>query len=180
MGYFNIFHYISIAFFVLLFVLLAYLSKKETNKKIFLSMILASFLVTSTGAIFSLFIIDKYTKKAKLMNVKSRRVLRNESMMVSGVVKNVGKFSTGTCKLKIKVVNRSVDASNLAGNVFTPTSGLGDLLTNKNKKPKTNKIEIEKKIASNLDPGEYENFAVSFKYPSYFSNPYQKFELNCK
>jgi len=64
-------------------------------------MIFASFLVTSFGAVIGLVILEKYTKKAKLLDVKQRRVLINETLVLKGRVKNIGKFKINYCKLEI-------------------------------------------------------------------------------
>ena len=105
--YFTFLHWLTIAFFLILFIFLAILSAKAANNntKMLLSMIFASFLVTSFGAVIGLVILEKYTKKAKLLDAKQRRVLINETLVLKGRVKNIGKFKINYCKLEIKLVN---------------------------------------------------------------------------
>jgi len=178
MTYFTILHWITLFVFLLLFVLLVIVSKKETNPKIFWSMVFSSFLVTSTLAFFSMFVLDKYTKKAKLINVSHKRVYLNETMMFFGQIKNVGHFTIGRCKLEIKLVNNALRASGVSGKTFyAPRSGLGSLLTNKQDKPST--IVKEVTIATKLKPEELRNFSATIPYPPYFQNTDIRYKLHC-
>ncbi|WP_255327577.1 DUF2393 family protein [Lebetimonas sp. JH369] len=92
--YFTFLHWLSLAFFLILFIFLTFLSIKAAGNKtgLVISMIFASFLVTSFGAVLSIIILEKYTKKAELIDVRNRRVLINETLVVKGKVKNIGKF----------------------------------------------------------------------------------------
>jgi len=78
--YFTILHWLDIAFFIILFIFLVILSVKaaKDNVKLLLSMIFSSFLVTVFLGVLGLIILEKYTKKAILLDVKQRRVLINE------------------------------------------------------------------------------------------------------
>jgi glucan phosphoethanolaminetransferase (alkaline phosphatase superfamily) len=110
-SYFTILHILALAFFFLLFVVLLILSLKETRKKVLAAMIFSNVLVVSMLAVFSMFVIDKYTKKAKLENVTQTRVLITESFVLSGVVRNIGKFDISKCYLNVKLVNNAVTGS---------------------------------------------------------------------
>ena len=178
MTYFTILHWIALLTFLLIFILLVILSKKETNPKIFWSMVFSSFLVTSMLSIFSIFVLDKYTKKAKLISITHRRVLLNETIMFFGQVKNIGKFKIGYCKLEVKIVNNALNFNNLSGSTFyKPRSGLDSLLTNKNEKQST--IIKDFIIAKNLKPGELRNFSASMPYPPYFQKVDIRYKLYC-
>jgi len=180
MVYFTILHWITLGFFLVLFLLLVFLSKKETNKKIFLSMVFASFLVTSMGAVFSMFVLDKYTKKAKLLKISHKRILRNESISITGKVKNVGKFKIGQCKLEVKIVSDALNTGKLKGsNIYKPRSGLGNLFTNEDKDQKVTTILKEFAIAKDLKPNEIRTFTINMKYPPYFQSPYFGYKLYC-
>ena len=168
----------TLIFFLLVFILLVIVSKKETNPKIFWSMVFSSFLVISMLSIFSMFVLDKYTKKAKLLSITHKRVLLNETIMFFGKVKNVGKFKIGRCKLEVKIVNNALNLNDLSGKTFyAPKSGLGFLFSNKKERPST--IIKDFVIAKNLNPGEIRDFATSMPYPPYFQKSRIRYKLYC-
>ena len=179
MTYFTILHWFSILFFIGLFVLLVVVSRKEKRKNIFWSMVFASFLVTSTAAIFTIFVLDKYTKKGKLLSIDSHRILRTEDIVFKGKVANVGKFKIGQCKLTIKIANNPLRAGSLGqGQIFTP-SGLEFFKSKDKKKERKNTIEEEFVVAKNLKPREVQSFTIRMKYPPYFSKPKLIYKLHC-
>jgi hypothetical protein len=184
MGYFTIVHIIALVIFFVLMVLLIFLSLREQNKKIAAGMVFSSVLVISSMAVFSMFVLDKYTKKATLLDITHKRILHNESIMFKGKVKNVGSFEIPQCTLKIKMVSDIMGGTLKGSDVFNPQSGLKDWFTNlggekeKNKKPTT--IEQEFVIVRDLPAGKYRDFTVFMKYPPYFSKPYFKTEVSCR
>ncbi len=178
MTYFTVLHWITLSIFFLIFILLIVLAKEETDKKIFWSMVFSSFLVISLLSVFSLFVLDKYTKKAKLVRITSKRVLLNETIMFFGAVKNVGRFKIGKCKLRVKIVNNALNINNLSGSSFyAPKSGLKSLFTNKKEKPST--IIKYFTVAKNLLPGRIYNFSATMPYPPYFQNANIRYKLYC-
>ncbi len=178
MIYFTILHWITLIVFLLLFILLVIVSKKETNPKIFWSMVFSSLLVTSLLAVFSMFVLDKYTKKAKLINITHKRVLLNETIMFFGQVQNVGRFEIGHCKLEVKIVNNALNINDLSGSTFyAPRSGLKALFSSENKRPST--IIKDFTIAKNLKPGVIKNFGLGMPYPPYFQKANIRYKLYC-
>ena len=129
-------------------------------------MVFASFLVTSMGAVFSMFVLDKYTKKAKLLKISHKRILRNESISITGKIKNVGKFKIGLCTLEVKIVSDAFSTGKLKG-------------SNKDKDQKVTTISKEFAIAKDLKPNEIRTFTVNMKYPPYFQSPYFGYKLYC-
>lgn len=179
MIHFTILHWITLASFLVLFVFLCILAKKESNPKIFWSMIFASFLVVLMLSIFSIFLIDKYTKEAKLISVTHKRVLRNETINIYGKVKNVGNFKIGKCKIEIKIVSDALTGGNIEGSsVFKPTSGLVDFFKKADKNQKTASVRKVFIIAKDFKPNEIKNFSVSMRYPPHFRKPYMKFTIS--
>ncbi len=170
MIYFTVLHWLTIAFFILLYILLIYLARREQKPKIFWSMVFASTLVILGSTVFAMFVLDKYTKKAALYGVKTSRLLNSEEMIVKGQIKNTGKFTIGQCKIKLRFVNNALGTgSKLSGsNVFTPRSGLD--LGKSDKDKKSNVLEIKEVIAKSLKPNELRNFSLRFDYPPHFSN----------
>jgi len=179
MTYMTILHWFSLLFFFILFILLVFLSKKEKRRNVFWSMVFASFLVTAFGAIFTIFVLDKYTKKGKLLSIKTHRILRTEDIVFKGKISNVGKFKIGQCKLSIKMINSVMNSQNLGGgNIFTP-SGLEFFQAKEKKKEKKNTIKEEFVVAKNLKPREVKSFTIRMKYPPYFSKPRFIYKLYC-
>jgi len=178
--YFTVLHWLTIAFFLILFIFLTFLSVKASNNniKLLLSMIFASFLVTSFGAVLGVIILEKYTKKAVLLNVENRRVFLNETLVVKGRVKNIGKFRINYCKLDIKLVNNGW-GSKLSGGAFFKPGGLNVFGFKEKKQQKPNTINETRVIVKKLLPGEIKNFSVIIPYPPYFRNTYINYKLYC-
>lgn len=177
--YFTILHWITFLILLILFILFSILSLKQSNKKIVYSMLFSNFLVISMLGTFSVFVLDKYTKKAKLEYVTQKRILITESLTLSGKIKNIGSFTIGTCKLEVKLVSNAMSNSSLNGsNVFTPRSGLGSFFSNDKDTQPTTVIQ-DFVIAKDLKKDELRNFSVSMRYPPYFKKPYMKYKLYC-
>lgn len=142
-------------------------------------MLFSNFLVISMLGTFSVFVLDKYTKQARLEDMTQKRILITESLTLSGKIRNIGAFTIGTCKLEVKLVSNAISNSTLNGsNVFNPRSGLASLFSNdKNEQPTT--VVQEFVIAKNLGKGELKNFSVSMRYPPYFQKPYMNYKLYC-
>jgi uncharacterized membrane protein YgcG len=179
--YFTVLHWLSLLFFLTLFIFLTFLSVKAANNniKLLISMIFASFLVTSFGAVLGIVVLEKYTKKASLLDVKKRRVFLNETLVVKGRVKNIGKFKINYCKLEIKLVNNGWGGKIQKGTFFK--SGGFSLFGSKDeKKQKPNTIKATRIIIKDgLLPGEIKNFSAIVPYPPYFSNTYINYKLYC-
>jgi hypothetical protein len=179
--YFTILHWLTLSFFLILFIFLTFLSVKAANNnvKLLISMIFASFLVTTFGAVLGIIILEKYTKKAVLLDVKSRRVFLNETLVVKGKVKNIGKFKINYCKLEIKLVNNGWGGKIPKGTFFKP-GGLSLFGSKDKKKEKPNTVKATRIIIKDgLLPGEIKNFSAIIPYPPYFSNTYINYKLYC-
>ncbi|EDM23467.1 DUF2393 family protein [Caminibacter mediatlanticus] len=177
--YFTFLHWLDIAFFLILFIFLTVISVKAAgeNTKLLVSMIFASFLITIFSAIIGLVILEKYTKKAKLLDITQRRVLINETLVLKGRVKNIGKFKINYCKLEIKLVNNGWGQGKIEKGTFFKPGGLS-LFGSKDKKPNT--IKATRIIIKNgLLPGEIKNFSAIIPYPPYFRNTYLNYKLYC-
>ena len=180
-SYFTIVHIIALVILFVIFIILLILSFKETRRKVLFAMIFSNFLVISTLAVFSMFVLDKYTKQARLEDVSQSRVLISESLVIHGRVRNIGKFGISKCFLHVKLVNNAIESSNLNGStLYKPSSGL-DFLTNKaNNKEKKSTIEKDFLIAKNLKVKELRYFSASMRYPSYFKKPRLIYKLHCR
>ena len=179
MAYFTILHWFTLLILLVIFVLISIIALKQTNRKILLSMLFSNFLVVTMLAIFSMFVLDKYTKQAKLESMTQKRILMTESLTLSGKVRNIGNFDIGKCKLEVKLVNNALTAGTVSGpKVFTPNSGLGFLFNDK-KETQPSTVIKEFVIAKNFKKGELRNFSVSMKYPPYFQKPFMIYKLYC-
>jgi hypothetical protein len=171
--YFTFWHWSALITLGIIFLLLVLLSLKEKNQKNILSMIFASFLVISTASVFVVMAIDKYTKKAILYGVENTRILRNETIVYTGYVKNKGDYQIGKITLTVKLVNRGHVTGNVKAGSFYKPSGFFDFLTSigddsKNHKPQ--KVEVDFVVAENIEPGKAKFFRVEMPYPPYFKH----------
>jgi hypothetical protein len=171
MTLFNYWHFI-VLFVILLFGALGvYSAFQQEKKKLILPMVFSVSLVTILLASFSVVVVDKYTKKAKLYKLKNRRILQQEKIMYTGIVKNEGKFKIGKVSVEIKLVNRGMATGNVKGGSFYKPSGFLDFFKGgENKLFKPQQIVKEFVVAKNLKPGAAKSFRVYFDYPPYFSS----------
>lgn len=171
--YFTFWHWVAVSAFSIIFLLLVIVSLKEKNQKNILSMIFASFLVIITAGVFSIMAIDKYTKKAILYGVKNTRILRNETIVFTGFVKNKGDYTIGKIKLKVKLVNKGHVTGNVKGGSFYKPSGIFDFIASFGEKSKTykpQKVEETYIVATKIEPGKATYFRVQMPYPPYFKH----------
>ncbi len=178
MAYFTILHWITIFILLIVFILFCIIALKQTDKKILISMLFSNFLVITMIAILSMFVLDKYTKIAKLERVIQKRILISETLTLSGKIRNIGKFDIGKCTLEVKLVSNAMSGGDVSGSqIFTP-SGL-DFFSFKKKNNKPTTVINEFIIAKNFRSGELRNFSVSMPYPPYFQKPFMNYKLYC-
>ena len=179
MEYFTILHWITLLILLVIFILFSVIALKQTNKKILISMLFSNFLVITMLSIFSMFILDKYTKKARLENVTQKRILMSESFTLSGKIRNIGNFNIAKCKLEVKLVSNALTGGSVSGSsVFKPNSGL-DFLFDKKRDTKPSTVIKEFTVAKKFKKGELRNFSISMRYPPYFEKPIMKYKLYC-
>ncbi|NPA55051.1 MAG: DUF2393 domain-containing protein [Epsilonproteobacteria bacterium] len=169
MIYFTILHWLVLGFFVILFIILSILSAQAKSTNVVISGIFASFLVSVFGAGLSIVVLEKYTKKGEIIKLKTRRILFNESLFVSGMIKNVGRYPFKYCKVSIKLINQ--DRKRLKKANFFESAGLNIFGGKKEKKKaRPNTIFKEKKFTFKpvLKPGYIYPFSMTLKYPAYF------------
>lgn len=170
---FNYVHYITFAVIGLLFVGGVVSSFRQKSPKMIYSMLFTTVLVSSFLVIFSIFVVDKYTKEVQLLKIKNKRILGIEKIIYTGVVKNTGNFTIGKVVLEIKLVNKGHAVGQLKGENFYRSSGLFDFLNSgagfsREKKPQT--VVQRFVIARKLKPGKTKHFRVYFPYPPYFKS----------
>lgn len=177
MTYFTILHWLFLGVIALVFTLIVVLIMRMNDKQAALPTILTMLLFFTFITILGIYVIDKYTKLARLENVLQKKVLINESFSISGQIRNIGNFKIGQCSLEVKISNGTIESGS-DGPLFVPKSAL-DNLFKRDAAPNT--IETTKSfvIAENLDKGELRNFTVFMRYPPSYSKPYTRYELFC-
>ncbi len=174
MIHFTPLHWIAIAIFVLLFFLLALLSLREKNTKNMLMMVFASLLLTTAAAVITIIVLDKYTKKAKILTYATQKDLAHESIILRGMIQNTGKYEIGYCTLEARISQNPKGSR--TSSYFTPTKSL-DFMRNAGTKKYT--VTEEKEVVQNLKPGEKAKFFITVRIPSYFEHPKYYLKLHC-
>lgn len=167
---FNTWHYIVLGIILLILIGGIVVAFKDENSKIRAQIIFSTLLITAIMAGFSVFVVDKYTKKAKLYKLENKRNLSTEQIMYRGFVKNEGDYEIGEVIFEIKLVNKGHSSGNVKGGSFFKPSGFFDFFSGESirDKSKPQQITHEFVVAKNLKPGETREFRVYFDYPPYF------------
>jgi hypothetical protein len=173
---FNVWHYVTFAIIGIIFIGGVIAAMKQKKSTMRLSMLFSVTLVTIFLVVFSIFVVDKYTKKVEVYKLKNKRILSIEKIVYTGYVKNVGNYPIGKVTLSIKLVNKGHVSGNVKGGNFYKPSGFFDFFSSVfggNKKYKPQTIEKEFIVAKNLKPGQAKPFRVYFRYPPYFRSTAQ-------
>jgi len=166
----NIWHFVVLAVILLIFIGGVVASLKQETSKMQYSMLFSTVLITVFLAVFSVFVVDKYTKHVGLYKLKNHRLLSTEQIVYTGIVKNEGNYPIGKVTFNIKLVNKGHATGNVKGGNFYKPSGFLDFFSggfNMKSKPQT--VEKNFVVARNLKPGNSAAFRVYFGYPPYFS-----------
>ena len=166
---FNYWHFIVLGIIFLIFLTGIVFAFKQTKPKLVMPMIISVSLISILIAGFSIVVVDKYTKVAKLYKLENKRILSIEKIIYSGIVKNEGNHEIGKVVFEIKLVNKGHSAGNVKAGSFFKPSGFTDFFSGGSRKLyKPQQITKEFVVAKNLKPGEAKAFRVYFDYPPYF------------
>jgi len=170
MTLFNVWHYVVLGILFVLFIVGIIRALQEENPKMKYSMLFTVTLISLFLAVFSVFVVDKYTKEVKLYNLKNKRLLSIEKIAYSGAVKNVGNYPIGKVTLEIKLVNKGHATGNVKGGNFYKPSGFLEFFSSGLGIDKSKPQTVVKKfiVARDLKPGVKKRFRVYFDYPPYF------------
>jgi hypothetical protein len=167
----NYWHYFTFFILLILYIGGIITALKQEKKKLIFPMAVSITLIFALVGVFSVLVVDKYTKVVKLYKLENKRLLSTEQIIYTGLVKNEGKYEIGEVTFEIKLVNKGHVTGNVkAGSFFAPSGfkdffgGGADVLY----KPQT--IIKEFVVAKNLKPGQVESFRVYFDFPPYFRN----------
>jgi hypothetical protein len=129
--------------------------------------------------VFSILVVDKYTKIVKLYKLENKRILQTEKIMYTGIVKNEGNHKIAKVTFEIKLVNRGMAVGNVKGGSFYKPSGFFDFFSGgSNKLYKPQQIVKEFVVAKNLKPGQVKSFRVYMDFPPYFRSVAQFSEVS--
>ncbi len=146
---------IVIATFTIVFLLLANKSRTiQPTLKMFL-VILIELLVTIILIFLSFWLVDMGLKKAVITNFDNHRILSNETVILTGYVRNIGKYTINEAKLDVKILNAVSGKAQKIG-------------MNRDGSKKVSTVEKTFIIAKNLRPGEQRRFRAIMKYPPHF------------
>ncbi len=166
---FNYWHFITFGIIFLIFIAGTIGALKQKEVKIKIGMFISILLVTSFLAIFSVLVVDKYTKHVVLYKLKNKRLLSTEQIIYTGVVKNKGNHLIRKVTFQIKLVNRGHMTGNVRAGTFYKSSGFFEFFSHGfDMKTKPQSITKEFVVAKNLKPGASKAFRVYFRYPPYF------------
>ena len=174
MTLFNYWHFITFGVIFILFILGIVSSLQQENPKIKMGMAFSTTIITIFLALFSVVVVDKYTKIVKLYKLKNKRLLSTEQIIYTGIVKNEGNHAIGNVTFEIKLVNKGHATGNVKGGNFYKPSGFFDFFSggyHLNFKPQS--VTKDFVVAKDLKPGEAKSFRVHFRYPPYFSSTSQ-------
>ena len=171
MTLFNYWHFV-VLFVILLFGAAGiYSAFQQEKKKLLVPMIFSVSLITLLVASFSVMVVDKYTKTVKLYKLKNKRILQQEKIMYTGIVRNEGKHKIGKVTFELKIVNKGMATGNVKGGSFYKPSGFFDFFKGgSNKLYKPQQITQEFVVARNLKAGATKEFRVYLDYPPYFKS----------
>ena len=169
---FNYWHIIVLGVILVIYILGIIGSFKQGKAKLVVPMIFSITLVSILISGFSIAVVDKYTKKVKLYKLENKRMLQQEKVMYSGIVRNEGEHTIGKVTFEIKLVNKGMATGNVKGGSFYKPSGFADFFSSKGEgilyKPQ--QITQEFVVATKLKPGQAKSFIVYFDYPPYFKS----------
>lgn len=176
------FTYIHIIFIILLFIifwLFGFLLLRNTARLkkliITISLLFAGFLASST--IIS-FIIDDYTKIAKISEVKYQHVLLKESINFTGIISNVGGFDITSCNINIRITNSPSAA--LTPDLFIQQDrSFLDFFKIQKKEFKISTINENFTIGERLKAKSARPFSLYIRYPTTFKDPKVNYTLTC-
>lgn len=118
--------------------------------------------------------INGYTKKILLSNLNDHRFLATESIIYTGIVRNVGSYDVGQVEIEIKIFDKGLrkqGRSSYQSTAFQDYYNDVDIRRLFGYQPDAQPTSyiVRKTVAEELKAGQRKEFAVSIRYPSNFS-----------
>lgn len=171
---FNYWHYIVLFITSLAFAGSLVVAFRQEDKKLKFQMVWVFLVIFLLTTALALFMVDKYTKVVNLYKLENRRILNQEQIMYTGIVKNEGKHEIGEVIFEIKLINKNRGTADMKAGTFFSPSGFLDFFTGGgfgfDRLSKPQQVTYEFVVAKNLKPGQSQDFRVYFDYPPYFKS----------
>ena len=165
--YMTFWHYGALAIIASAFFALTLLTLQQSAKASTKISIIVTYLITSLGIAYGVILfIDTYTKKVTLSEVKDRRFLPTEKIFFTGSVYNSGDYTIGTVSIEIKIINRETAAKE--GEPSFQSNAFAEMLGDDPATYKPSYLITTEVVATNLKPGQRENFHITMPHPPHF------------
>lgn len=177
---FNYVHFIFIFLILLVFGALTFLLITKVKEKTTLYLGVFGLVVTAAlSIVVSCFLIDEYTKVAKINNIKYTRILTSESLNFTGILHNDGNFDIGYCTLNVKLTMRAMRRDELPADLFEQKGGFWDNFFKSRKQAQISSVSQDFTIGENLVAKSARPFSVYVRYPTRFGEPKVNYTLTC-
>jgi len=162
--YFTFWHYDAVILITLGLIALIISTLRRPNLTSKASIIF-TYTIVALGFMFgALLVIDSYTKKITLSNVDDYRFLPTEKIFFTGSVRNSGNYTIGEVSVEIKIINK--DSAALKGKPSYQSNAFAELIGDGRVKPSY--LIVTEVVATNLKPGQRQEFRIIMPHPSYF------------
>lgn len=159
-------HWVVLILILIIMGVFSFFMVKKAEKKLVLTMSVLMTIISCFICVIAMIIVTKYTKSAKLEHVKERILQARNTVIISGRVKNTGRFITNECFLNVRV---SAGGFKLTGGNAFGSSG--------NDKPKV--IKRTYRVSKKLMKHGSKNFTIMVRYPTYFEDAVPSYKLKC-
>ncbi len=171
---YTIWHYLDFIIIAALLALAIVYTLKQKDLPQKSSFITVYCVVALIILILTIMSINSYTKKILLQNLQDHRFLSTESIIYTGTVRNGGSYDVGEVEIEIKIFDKGLKKqgrSSYQSTAFKDYYNDVDIrkLFGYKNDAKPTSYTIRKTLAKELKAGEGKQFAVSIRYPSYFS-----------
>uniref|UniRef100_UPI00366AB20C DUF2393 family protein n=1 Tax=Campylobacter coli TaxID=195 RepID=UPI00366AB20C len=166
---FTIFHIMTFIILLLCFALICILIFLKVKQK---EIALISYTIAAIFTpllIYSIFLtINQVITQAELSKLTYTRDLRNESVIISGRVKNLTKFKIKKCYIMLSILNQR----QVGGEIFNDQNV-------RNAKMQNTSVSYTIEIIDKLPGNTYKDFRASVPFPPSFNNPEFYHTLKC-
>lgn len=159
-----------LALFFLIGLIVAFRSDSKWSILIIVSVVLA------LSGFFGWIAINQSVYRVELSQIDDHRLYQSEQIVITGVVRNVGKFPVSHVIGTVKLVNTRGGNDRKASQFGQPTAFAEILGDDPSFKPQN--ITSEHVIVETLNPGSSKSFTIFMDYPPYFKNT--SYEIEAK
>lgn len=178
MNYFTIWHIVVLMCALLIFILISlllYLNKdKIKNLYAFASLAL---LIICVGSYAFMILLDDKLKTAIIVDVNTKRVYINETMVFKGNVKNTSRYHLSKCDIYIQMNSSPGKLQDISEHLTKKNDFFSFLYKNEkeNLKPVKSSVNVY-----NIKPFEIRSFSVILPFPPNFTDPKFTYKVECK